>query len=77
MHDWGDWGFGFGHWAFGIVFWIVLIALVAFALMGLTGSRRGNGAGPSKNALDILKERYARGEIDKDEYERMKKDIER
>lgn len=66
---WG-WGF-FGH-GFGLLFWIIAIALVVALVMGLRG---GNGSGNRPSARDVLKERYAKGEIDRDEYERKMKDL--
>jgi len=66
--------FGFGHMGFGWLFWIALI-IAGFFLI------RGNLSGNSSNqktdqsALEILKQRYARGEISKDEFDRMKKDL--
>jgi len=61
-----------------IVFWVLVIVAVVFlirylASTGRTGSER---PGASESALDILKKRYARGEINKAEYESMKRDIE-
>jgi len=72
--------FGFGHMGFGWIFWLVLI----FA--GIVLFRRGAwGCGSShgehrhnsvdESPLEILKQRYAKGEISKEEFERMKKDI--
>ena len=76
MHS-DDWGWGlFGH-GFGLVFWIVAIVLVVGLVMGLSGRGGGNGGRSTPNARDILKERYARGEIDRDEYERKMKDLDR
>ena len=70
---WG-WMSGFG-WIFMILFW----ALVALGVVALgkwifsTGdSAAGGGA---RRALDILKERYARGEINRDQYEQMQRDL--
>jgi putative membrane protein len=70
-------GFG-GGWMM-ILWWILIIvaivALVKWAVPS-SGGWPGNERKPqSKSALDILKERYARGEIDRDEYERKKKDL--
>lgn len=64
-----------------IAFWGLLVMLAVLLFRALTGPRGGREiaqippVGPSKNALDILKERYARGEITKEEYERMREDI--
>lgn len=74
--NWGDWhwGFGFGHWIFGVLFWIVLLLLIVGVVRGLAGAggeRRSGG----RNAREILEERYARGEIDREEFERKRDDI--
>ena len=74
---WGG-GWGWGHMIFGsammIAFWGVIILLIVLAVRWLGGFGHGGvghgGAGSaSKTAVDILKERFARGEIDKAEYE--------
>lgn len=59
--------------AFMALFWIVIIVLAVWLVVYLT--RRTGGSSSQQNALDILNQRYARGEISKEEYERMKKDI--
>ncbi|SHG36740.1 putative membrane protein [Fodinibius roseus] len=70
-------GFG-GGWMM-ILWWIlIIVAIVALLKWAVPSSGRWPGSErqpQSKSALDILKERYARGEIDKDEYERKKKDL--
>ena len=68
-----------GGGVFMIVFWIlILVGLVFFIkwLIQSTGSGRAGG-GSSNRALEILKERYARGEIDQVEFETMKTDFSR
>lgn len=64
----GGWGFG---WIFPL-FMFVFFALCVFFMVGRHGrSHRSEGA-PTGSALRILSERYARGEIGKDEYEEKK-----
>jgi len=62
---------GWGGWIIMLLWWALVIAgIVLFArwLISLSGSRH-------KSALDVLKERYAKGEIEKKEFEEKKKDI--
>ena len=86
---WGHGFSGFGGWGwmiFGglmmLVFWGGLIALVVLAIRAFTnsGSQEPVQAGTSSasrrnDALSILQERYARGEITKTEFEEMREDI--
>lgn len=66
MHGFEGMGWGMG-WT-----WVVgLIGLIAVIIFTLKVSNKQRG----KSALDILKERYAKGEISKTEFEEMKKDI--
>jgi len=63
-----------------ILFWVVVFATFALLVSGLVTRRRSsNGFGrnfsPKPDALKILKQRYARGEIDKFEFETMKQDL--
>ncbi|MBI5470560.1 SHOCT domain-containing protein [Candidatus Kaiserbacteria bacterium] len=73
-------GYGFGGllmglgglWLlFNVLWWVVVVAAIIWALRWMLG-RTGGGRGSS---LDILKNRYAKGEIDKEEFESKKKDI--
>lgn len=86
MH-WGD-GYGWmgAGWGFMGLFWVLIVVGVVallrlFASGGNNGgSNYGGGSGPEappKSALDILKERYARGEIEREEFERMRRDLEK
>lgn len=84
----GIFGFGF-MWLFGILFWISVIIGIVIIVKWLLG-RGGkewrcfgcglprHGGGSSRfggGALEILKERYAKGEITKNQYEEMKKEL--
>ncbi len=74
-HGGGDWG----HMMFGpvmmLVFVAVLIVVVVLTVRWLGGAGRGAAAQPlsGKTPIDILEERYARGEIDKDEFEERRR----
>ena len=72
----GGWGMGWFGMIFMIVFWGLVIVALIFLIKWLAGSARGDIQRPGKpTAMDILKERYARGEIDKTEFEEKKKDL--
>ena len=71
MYEWHGYGGGM-MWIFWILVIGVLIGFVAFASRG-ANSR----SGADKTALEILKERYARGEVDREEFEQKKEDLER
>lgn len=75
-NNYGGWSAGnimgwFGGGIMMIAFWILLIILI----MWIAREIRGNNSMSSSRALDILKERYAKGEIDKEEFEVKKKDL--
>lgn len=72
-HSWGWMLFGGIHM---IIFWLLLILLIA-ALLKWLRSPSDNAAGtPRDEALEILKQRFARGEIDQDTFRRMKQELE-
>ena len=70
-----------GWWWWGSLLTIAIFGLLAWAIIAMVNKNRaqeqltGSFPAPWKNALDILKERYARGEISKEEFDRMKKDL--
>lgn len=64
-------------WIFMILFWGVVIFGLVFAVRWILGRSKAGGesVGP-ETALEILKKRFARGEISKEEFERMKRELE-
>jgi len=71
-HMWGGDGGWFLRPLGMILFWGAVIALLVFAVRWLSGSNRPRDVAAG-SALDILRERFARGEIDKNEFEDRKK----
>ena len=68
-------GMGLGM-LFGMVFWIILVVGIVFLVVWVVQKAIGTGpAGPNESALDLLKKRYAKGEITKEEFEEKKRDI--
>ena len=71
MHEGMGWWMVFGgFWM--VVFWGGLIALIAW---GITKLSRRNSSVQHQYPLDIAKERYAKGEISKEEFEKIRKDL--
>jgi putative membrane protein len=66
---------GYGGMFMGMIFLIVLIAAVVWWFTKGAGSKY-RGRLPGDSPLDILKRRYAVGEITKEQFESMKKDLE-
>ncbi|MFP3981324.1 MAG: SHOCT domain-containing protein [Desulfobacterales bacterium] len=75
----GGWGFmGWFGGIFMLVVWVLVIVGLIYLIKWLVQSTKtesGTPRGDSAGALDILKQRYARGEIDKAEFEEKKKDL--
>ncbi|MDX2447582.1 MAG: SHOCT domain-containing protein [Desulfobacterales bacterium] len=87
-HSFGAWP-GHGRWAMGLhgmrgggmgivmmIFWIVIIAAVVLLLSGVVNGLRGTKQNQEgRSSLEILKQRYARGEIDRTEFEEKQRDL--
>jgi putative membrane protein len=79
MWDWMQhqmtWG-SMGGMGIGMVlFWTLIIVLIVVFVRRLNGGGAELERKPPPTPLDILKERYARGEIDKGEFERKQRDL--
>ena len=75
MHPmWGMWGvWGLGMMIAMVVFWGLIITGLVLTIRWLVS--QGRGVHSRDAALDILRERYARGEIDRDEFLARKRDL--
>ncbi|OIQ98659.1 hypothetical protein GALL_193170 [mine drainage metagenome] len=78
MNNWnGFWGWGMGlGFLFMLLFWgFIILGITALIRWLMTQSSPIRGS-HDKSPLEILQERYARGEIDREEYEQKKRDLE-
>lgn len=76
---WGGWMWGAGMWLGGLVmltFWGALIVGAVLVVRLLGGLHGGDERGASTVPLEILKRRYANGEITREQYDQMRKDLE-
>ena len=62
---------GFFGWTMMIVFWVVLVALIVWAIRSTAPTRRRES-----DPIDILERRFALGEIEGDEYEKRRRTLE-
>jgi putative membrane protein len=76
------WGGGWGFHPFGVIFFVILCVFLIAVVMRMFGFGRHCGYGRFRHrgyggrgggALDILEERFAKGEIDKNEFEEKRK----
>lgn len=71
-----SWG---GMFLFGLLVWIVIVGITVLVVSKLFKATPGSGIGGNSDgglgALEIVKRRYARGEITKEQYEQLKKDL--
>lgn len=67
------------HYGYGEMFmWILFLIVIGFLVFFIIKATKMKGQMPRQNEspLDILKKRYARGEITKEDFDRMKKELE-
>jgi putative membrane protein len=62
-------------WIFMILFWVAIILLIVWLYRQIKGTAVKPAIG--ETPLEILKKRYARGEISREEYEEMRKELEK
>ena len=58
-----------------IVGFLIILALIIVLAVRAARSSNFGGVGTQETPLDILKKRYAKGEISKDDFDRIKKDL--
>ena len=68
--------FGMGGGIFMWLFWILLIVVIVWVVKA-TSSADGKSGGSDKSPIEVLRDRFARGEIDEGEFERKRKLLER
>jgi len=77
----GPWGWGpMMHYGYGggMFMWILFLIIIGLLIYFIVHATKTKSQMPtqSESALDILKKRYAKGEISKEDFDRMKKDLE-
>ena len=70
----GGWGHMMGYGFGGMLMWIIFIAIFGGLIYFLMQAAKGRGQA-GETHLDILKKRYAKGEITKEEFDKIRKDI--
>ena len=73
----GGWGMGWFGMIFMLAFSVLVLAGLVFLIKWLIQAAKSEKDVPSGSykAIDTLKERYARGEINKEEFEKIKRDL--
>ena len=71
-------GWGGGMWM-GSIFWLLFLGVIIWAVISFTNNQKRNSTDrppvSGEAPLEILKRRYARGEISKEEFEQIKKEM--
>ena len=76
-HRMGNWSNGIDLDSRGVI-WLILLIIIGIVIYWQLSERRSknNDASIVETPLEILKKRYSKGEIDKEEFEQKKKDLE-
>ena len=72
MYNYGGWGLGWGGGLLMALVGMAFIVLVIWAVIKITNHHPST---TNKTPIDIAKERYAKGEITKEQFEQIKKDL--
>ncbi|MFO0754281.1 MAG: SHOCT domain-containing protein [Thermodesulfovibrionales bacterium] len=73
MHGWDHgWSMGLWGWFLMVIIWVVVILGIVLLIRSALGAGRKID---KETALTLLEKRYARGEIDREEFERMRDDL--
>ena len=76
MHDWWGMGWGGGMVLGSVLVIILLVVLAALIVPYMRGTGPSGGDARGRTPRDILDDRHARGEIDREEYLRRRQDVE-
>ncbi len=68
-------GFGLFGWLMMLLFWILIIVGIVLVVRWFMDQGKPKGLRTEETALDVLKKRYASGEIGKEQFETMKRDL--
>lgn len=68
---WAGWGI---HWVWMVGFWVIVVAIIAWAVVRLAPTTADR---QDETARHILDARYARGELDDEEYRRRRSELSR
>jgi len=61
---------------YGWIFWLAILIIIGWVIVNQMNKNKQNAQSPQpESAMDVLKRRYAKGDITKEEFERMKKDL--
>ncbi|MFZ5697948.1 MAG: SHOCT domain-containing protein [Pseudomonadota bacterium] len=75
MHWTGMDGWMGGGWIFMALFWVLIILAVVVLIRRMDIGCNESKEAPRKTPIEIIKERYARGEIEREEYEQKRRDL--
>ena len=77
MPGWDGWFWHYNMMGGGIVMWIFWIFIIGAVVYFFVNNSRQQQSGERETPLNILQKRYARGDISQEEYEEMKRNLER